>query len=172
MKHRQTATVLVLVSILMLAACASDDPYETSATFDPVAIFPAEAIYAWNLSANRLPENPQVRSQFPNLDRRIKLTADEAFARRGYRVVSNEVPNYWLSYDMHVHTFISGENSRATATLSLTLVDEVTRRRVWLGFVRAEVLAGSTDEEGLERMRGVMASILQNFPPNQRDGAN
>jgi hypothetical protein len=50
----------------------------------------------------------------------------------------------------------------------LWLVDAAAKRRVWMGYVRAEILVGLSREERVMRLRGAMARLLEKFPPAQR----
>ena len=73
-----------------------------------------------------------------------------------------------LSYDLTVHTWYGPNNSSSLGSLSLWLAEAATQRRVWMGYVRAEILVGLSREERLARMRDAMARLLDTFPPSQR----
>ena len=156
------ATGLVL---LLLAGCASDN-INASSAFDPLHPFPSQATYAWDAAANRLPNDPR----FEQLDLHTLITeaANEEFSLRGYRQAAAGSPTFRLSYQLAVHTWIGSNNSRSVGSLALTLNEAESGRRVWMGFARAEVNVGLTDAERKERLRTVVARILEKFPPNQR----
>ena len=156
------ATSLVL---LLLAGCASDN-IDASTAFDPLAPFPAQATYTWDATANRLPSDPRLEPL--DLHTRITEAANGEFALRGYRQAAGGSPDYRLSYQLSVHTWIGSNNSRSLGSLALTLNEAESGRRVWMGFARAEVYVGLTDVESDERLRTVVARILEKFPPNQR----
>jgi hypothetical protein len=156
---------LLALLVSLLAGCASDG-IETSRTFDPLTIFPAQATYTWDDRANRFPI--EARLQSLNLESIIKEVADEEFAKRGYRLTSAKSPNYRLSFQLAVHSWIGPDNSLSLGSLSLMLAEAKTNRRVWLGFGRAEVHVGLSEEERRARLRGGIASILEGFPPAQR----
>ena len=151
----------------MAIGCAKP-AFDASAIFDPLAVFPAEATFAWNDQANHLPDNPELQPL--EYDRLIKQVSAEEFGKRGYTQSETESPDYSLTYELTVHRWISAEKTRATGTLSLTLVDTKSNNRVWLGFGRAQVLVGLNEEERVERLRVILAGILADFPPNQRGG--
>ena len=67
-----------------------------------------------------------------------------------------------------MHTWIGSNNSRSVGSLALTLNEAGSGRRVWMGFARAEVNIGLTHAERKERLRTVVARILEKVPPNQR----
>jgi hypothetical protein len=67
-----------------------------------------------------------------------------------------------------VHSWYGPDNSTSLGSLSLWLADAATRRRVWMGYVRAEIFVGLSREERVTRMRGAMARLLEKFPPAQR----
>jgi hypothetical protein len=169
MNHRSPSALsilLLLAAVLAAAGCASEPPFATSATFDPLAPFPATATYAWNDQANRSPENPELDSI--DFDTLLKQVANEEFAKRGYTQAAPGSADYWLSYELTVYRWFSAEKTQATGTLSLSLVDARTQRRVWLGFGRAEVLVGLSEAERVQRLREIQAKMLENFPPSQR----
>jgi len=159
------ATLLVFAASLLLG-CASDR-IEVSTTFDPLSSFPREARYAWDTRANELPADPRLAQL--DLDRIITEAADEEFAAHGYhRSAAGDSPDYHLSYQLAVHSWIGADNSRSVASLSLLLSEAASGRRVWLGFGRAEVQMGLSPSERKQRMRRAIATILDGFPPRQR----
>jgi hypothetical protein len=159
----------VLGLSLWLAAlglgCASEG-IDVSTTFDPLARFPAQATYVWDESASQLPDDPRFNQM--ETDSLIQEAANAEFGARGYRVATSGSANYRLSYDLTVHTWYGPDNSSSLGSLSLWLADAATRRRVWMGYVRAEILVGLSREERLARMRGALARLLEKFPPTQR----
>ena len=164
---RARLSVLALGSILIAIGCANP-AYEASSVFDPLATFPTEATFAWNDGANHLPDNPEL--QHLDYDRLLRQVSNEEFGKRGYTSAAPGSSDYWLSYELTVHRWISTERTQARGTLSLSLVDVKTRNRVWLGFGRAQVLVGLSEEERIERLHVILAKILKSFPPGQRGG--
>jgi hypothetical protein len=156
---------LAALSLVLLAGCASDG-VEVSTTYDPLALFPAQATYAWDDSANKLPPDPRLASL--DLDRLIKQAAAEELAVHGYLQATSGSPDYRLSYELVVHTWIGADSPLSIGTLSLLLVESDSGRRVWLGFARAEVHVGLTAAEREQRLREAFAKMLVKFPPAQR----
>jgi len=162
MLHRFAVVALLLA---LLAGCASDG-VEVSTTYDPLASFPAQASYAWDDAANKLPAKPRLEAL--DLDPLIKQAATEELALRGYRPTASGSPDYRLSYELVVHTWIGPDDSLSVGSLSLLLVEASSGRRVWLGFARAEIHVGLTPAEREQRLRDAFARMLANFPPAQR----
>jgi hypothetical protein len=159
---------LLLTAALALAGCASD-PIDVSTTFDPLTPFPAQATYLWDDAANQLPDDPRINQM--EIDSLIREAANTEFAARGYRLSTAGSAHYKLSYDLAIHTWYAANNTSSLGSLSLWLTDAATRRRVWMGYVRAEILVGLSREERLTRLEKAMARLLEKFPPAQRGGA-
>jgi hypothetical protein len=149
----------------VLVACASD--IETSTAVDPLARFPAQATYVWDDAASRLPTDARFRQLNLDADALIRQAANEELAARGYRVSTGGSADYRLAYDFAVHTWIGPDNSTSVGSLSLWLSDAA-KRRVWMGYARAEVHVGLSREERLARVREAIARMLVRFPPAQR----
>lgn len=156
--------ILALIGALsaMIVACA-DIP--TSTTVDPLASFPRQATYIWDDAAIRLPTDPRIRQLDP--DSLIREAANAEFAARGYRVSAGGSATYRLAYDFQVHTWHGPDNSSSVGSLSLWLSD-ADKRRVWMGYARAEIHVGLSREERLARLREAIANMLDHFPPKQR----
>ncbi len=165
MTRPRLALLPVLLLLWPLAGCATDD-VQVSRTFDPLTAFPAEATYAWDESANQLPQDPRLQPM--NLGPVLEETANEAFGARGYRVVTSGEPDYFLSHQLTVHNWYGPDNTRSIGSLSLLLVDAESSRRVWMGFARAEVHVGLSEEERRARLLETLDRMLEDFPPAQR----
>lgn len=168
MKLRTHFSALILGSLILAVGCAKP-AFDVSAVFDPLATFPAEATVSWDDKANHPPDNPEVQAH--DYDRLLKQISQEEFAKRGYNILAPgaaHAADYLLSYELTIHRWISAEKTQATGTLSLSLVDTRTRNRVWLGYGRAQVLVGLSEEERSERLRIILVDMLKDFPPNQR----
>jgi hypothetical protein len=161
---RRFALVMVLV-LAGITGCASD-PIDVSTTFDPLTPFPARATFLWDESANKLPEDPRLNQM--ETDSLIREAANAEFAARGYQLSTTGSAHYELSYDLAIHTWYEANNTSSLGSLSLWLTDASTRRRVWMGYVRAEILVGLSREERLARLQKAMARMLEKFPPSQR----
>lgn len=159
------AIALLCFLLVSISGCASNG-YEVSSVYDPLYPFPRVANYGWNNRANRLPDDPRILALDP--DAALKKAIDAEFAARGYSRAKAPPPDFWISYDLGVHTWISGEHSSAVGSLAITLVDGKTNHRVFLGFTRAEILVGLSSDESSSRLRGMLAKMLKDFPPTQR----
>jgi hypothetical protein len=155
-----------LVLILSLGCASGSDSVDVSTSFDPLTPFPARATYRWDESANRLPDDPRINAM--ETDSLIREAADAEFAARGYQLSATGSAHYKLSYDLAIHTWYAANNTSSQGSLSLWLVDAATNRRVWMGYVRAEIYVGLSREERVARLRKAMARLLEKFPPSQR----
>ena len=165
MRVSRHGLVLFLGLVALGLGCASDG-IDVSTTYDPLTRFPARATYVWDSAANQLPDDPR----FNQMDSGavIEEAANTEFAARGYTLSTSGSANYKLSYDLTVHTWYGPDNSSSVGSLSFWLVEAATKRRVWMGYVRAEIHVGLNREERVKRMRGALAKLLENFPPAQR----
>lgn len=161
----QPALCLFSAAFLSLLACAND-AIPVSTNYDPLVRFPAEATYVWDNAANTLPDDPAIEPK--STDALLKSVADEAFAARGYRVVEGGAADYRLSYQYVVNTYIGPDVSRALGSISLMLVEQASKRRIWMGFGRAEIHVGLSPEERRARLADAMKRMLEKFPPSQR----
>ena len=87
--------------------------------------------------------------------------------RKGYQETKSGDVNYLLSYEVGVNSWISRTDARSVGSVSLSLVDAAYRRRVWLGFVRAEVDTSLTRQERTQLFREELREMLKDFPPSQ-----
>jgi hypothetical protein len=158
---------LTFALILLLAGCASRNDVQVTTTFDPLAVFPVNGTFQWDDESNRLPENPRLNTSV-DMDTLIRTAANEQFAAHGYHLIESGKPDYLLSYDFSVYSWIAADNSRSIGTVSLWLAEAATGHRVWVGYGRAEVHVGLTREERQVRMSGAVAKMLNGFPPTQR----
>lgn len=166
MSQRLRQLLLPAALWTLAVACASDG-IEVSTTHDPLARFPREATFAWEDAANRLPADERIAAL--DLGPRLEAAADAEFAQRGYRVTTSGKPDYLLSYQLVVHSWIGADNSRSVGSLSLLLKEAATGRRVWLGFGRAEIHVHLPEAERDARLRNAIGKILQDFPPGSDD---
>lgn len=161
---RRSIAFLGALGVVALVGCASDD-VQTSVVFDPLSAFPATATYVWDARANKLPDDDRIEEL--DLDPLLREAANQEFSLRGYRVATSGTPDYRLSYQLAVHTWIGPNKSTSVASLSLMLVNVKRDRRVWIGYGRADVHIGITREERLAGVRAAFAKMLKDFPPNQ-----
>jgi hypothetical protein len=154
-----------LLTCLLLVGCVTDQ-VDVSTSFDPLIPFPARATYRWDEASNKLPDDQRLNAM--ETDSVIRAAADAEFAERGYQVTATGSAHYKLSYDLAIHTWYAANNTSSQGSLSLWLVDAASNRRVWMGYVRAEIYVGLNREERVARLRKAMARLLEKFPPSQR----
>jgi hypothetical protein len=164
MARRIHSAFHALILAIIMIGCASDG-VETSAAFDPLTQFPAQATFLWDSSSNKLPTDDRIAAL--ELGPVIEAAAEAEFAARGYTLSTSDSANYLMSYQVATHSWIGADNSRAVGSLSLLLVEAKSGRRVWLGIGRAEMNVGLSKEERLAGMRVALAKMLKEFPPNQ-----
>lgn len=162
---RRWRTTLLTMMLVAAWGCASDDRIDVGSTFDPLTRFPAAATWIWDERANRLPDDERIG--FLDLDAIIREVSAEEFARRGYTEVESGASHYLLSYELGVVTWTSQTSATATGSISLTLRERESHRRVWLGFVRAPVDVSLDREQRVARIGSELRKLLETFPPNQ-----
>jgi len=153
-----------LIALSALTACASELPIGIS--FDPLENFPAEAGWRWDAAANVLPEDPRLAPM--QLDSVFKDVVASELGARGYHEAGSEQPDYLVSYELKLTTRVRPETSISVASFSLLLREASNRRRVWLAFVQTEIDVTRTDAERRQRIRALVARMLENFPPRPK----
>jgi hypothetical protein len=165
MPNRSLPLLASLLVALLGLACASDG-IDVSTTYDPLVRFPRQALYVWDDAANKTPDDSRLDPA--EIDSIVKEAANAELAARGYRLATGDAANYRLSYDLTVHTWLGPDNSRSLGSLSLWLADAASKRRVWMGYVRAELHVGLSRPERVARLREALKKLLEKFPPTQR----
>jgi hypothetical protein len=162
---RTILTGSLAVVLLSLAGCASQRDADLGATFDPLAPFPATAVWAWDDAQNKLPDDGRLDRQ--SVDRNIKSAVAAEFAAKGYSETSESLVHYMLSYELGILTWMSHTDARSYGTLSVLMTEAGSGRKVWLGFVRMQIDRSLTPAQRSERLRENLAEMLGNFPPSQ-----
>lgn len=145
-----------------LFGCASDDT-AVSTAFDPLAVFPVQASFAWDDEANREPDDPRVREL--NFGPRLRMLATAALTARGYREAGSEAADYQVSYQLSMHTWIAPDHSTSVGSLSITMIETRSGRRVWMGFARAEAQTALPEDARNQRLSVILERMFENFPP-------
>jgi hypothetical protein len=154
-----------MLLLVALAGCASD--VSTGTAYDPLAVFPRQGTYAWADGSNFISE--QVAHL--GLAELLPAAVEGALADRGWRKVTPESADLLVSYQVgatvivQVATPDSEERSRATGSLSVALVDPKNKRRLWVGFIEAEVNPSLSQEERRERLEAALETLFEEFPP-------
>ena len=149
------------IMLAALVGCVSGEP--VSSAFDPLTRFPAEATFVWDEAANREPDDPRVRDL--NFGPRLRELTTEVLAARGYREAESDSADYQISYQLSVHTWISPDQSTSVGSLSITMVDARSGRRVWMGFAQAEAQVQLAEEVRNERLKTLLEAMFKAFPP-------
>jgi hypothetical protein len=151
--------------LVVLAGCASDVSIGTA--HDPLAVFPRQGTYAWAEGSNVISE----RVAHLGLADLLPPAVEGALASRGWRKATPEAADLLVSYQLGVASRIqiatpdSEERSRAVGSLSVALVDPKEKRRLWVGFIEAEVNPSLSQEERRERIEAALESLFEEFPP-------
>jgi hypothetical protein len=164
---RRSRALAAALALSLFLGCVSGEP-EVSTAFDPLVRFPAQATFLWDESAIREPDDPRIREL--NFGPRLRKLTTEALIARGYREAESEAADYYVSYHLSVHSWISAEHSSSVGSLSILLIDAPSEQRVWMGFARAEAQVGLSEEIRNERLRAIVQRMFARFPPNQIEG--
>jgi len=156
------AGVLLLVA---LAGCASEVSIGTA--YDPLAVFPSQGAFAWSNSPNVI--SKQVAHL--GLADLIPPAVEGALASRGWRKVAPDAADVLVSYELSVATWVqvatpdADERSLAMGTLSVALLDPENERRLWVGFIQADVTPSLSHEERQARIEKALERLFKEFPP-------
>jgi len=153
---------LLIASLLLLGGCSSND-VNLSVTFDPLASFPREAEFRWELEKSTMDK----RLEPLGIREILVETAQAAFAKRGYRATDGDAP-YNLTYHVSVQEILEANASRSVGSFWLDLTDAKTGHRLWTGYGRAEVSVGISPKQRRSRFTSSMNKLLADFPPAQR----
>ena len=160
----RTWRALLLIAVALAAtSCATSDGMGVGSTHDPLTRFPATATWSWDDAANRLPDDSRLESM--NLDEIVRQVTRDEFGRRGYSEVSRGRGDFRLHYEIGLATWTSQTSATALGSISLTFVEPSSGRRVWVGFIRAEVDVNLDQEARTERIRTELRKLLETFPP-------
>ena len=102
-----------------------------------------------------------------DLDGMIRNAVETEFATRNYVMTASGTPDYLMSYEIYVNTWVSQTEATSVGTLSVEMEEKKTGRRVWVGFIRTEVDISLTREQRRERIGKELKQMLKDFPPSQ-----
>jgi hypothetical protein len=159
---RRTLWALLLIA---LASCASDVAIETS--YDPLAVFPSQGTFAWDEDANKISDK---LSQLGLADL-LPPAVESALGDRGWRKTTPDTAHLLVSYHVGVSITIwaaepgDDEHSRAMGSISVELTDPESKRRLWVGFIQAEVHPSLSQQERTARIDDAMERLFKEFPP-------
>jgi hypothetical protein len=157
----------MLGTLLLLAfvGCASELSIGTA--YDPLAVFPREGTYAWAEGSNVISEE----IAHLGLADLLPQAVEGALADRGWRKAAPASADLLVSYQVGVTIIVqvatpdSDERSQATGSLSVALVDPKEKRRLWVGFIEAEVNPSLSREERRNRLEKALERLFEEFPP-------
>ena len=162
---RELGRILGGLLLVALAGCASGVEIETS--YDPLAVFPAQGTFAWADGANVIPDEVAQLG----LAEILPPAVEDALASRGWRKAAPEEANALVSYEVSVYVMTEAaapgddEHSRAMGSLSVALLDPKDQRRLWVGFIQADVHPSLSHEERRARVEAALKRLFKEFPP-------
>ncbi len=157
--------ILGKLLLVALAGCASDVAIETS--YDPLAAFPREGRFAWAEGENSIPD----KLARLNLAELLPPAIESALVNRGWNKATPEKADALVSYQVGVSITIeaaepgSDEHSHAMGSISVALLDPQNKRRLWVGFIQADVHPALSQEERRARIDTAMERLFKEFPP-------
>jgi hypothetical protein len=160
----KTLNAITLGLLLIVASgCASK---KIGSTYDPLAIFPAQATWNWDPSEIQIPSDERLGQL--NINAIVRDSIAEGFAERGYtEAPAGTKARYLLSYEVGIGRRISETKAEGFGSLSVSLNEADSKRRVWLGFVKVDIDTSRTEAERRDVLRKDLAEMLKDFPPSQ-----
>jgi hypothetical protein len=168
---RASAAVLSLL-LLWLSGCATTKvEYE----FDQEADFSRYVAFAWIDPAEL--ESPPALARRPLVDKRVRLTIEEALIGRGHRKVEAGEADFLIIYNGALEDRLEriplygphgavqiGSQTRVyhQGTLVLDVYDARTKKLTWRGWA-TDVF--DTREEAIEELSEIVDRLLSGFPP-------
>jgi hypothetical protein len=151
--------------LVAMAGCATDVAIETS--YDPLAAFPSQGTFAWDEDANKISD----RLAHLGLADLLPPAIEAALTNRGWQKAAPDTAHLLVSYEVGVSITIEvaepgdDEHSHAMGSISVALTDPESKRRLWVGFIQAEVHPSLTREERTARIDNAMERLFKEFPP-------
>ncbi len=175
-----------LLPILMtLCALACSSVYVTS-DYDVTMDFGSLETYDWAPPPEGASKDPRVNNRL--FDGRVRRAIDYELSQRGYRMVANGSPDFWVTYhvaldrkldvttvqnypvhygsyrtwggysETHVREYEEG-------TLLIDVVAPESKSLIWRGTALTEVREQSSPEERTARIDEIVGAVLAKFPP-------
>jgi hypothetical protein len=164
MRLQKRITFALAVFVLLSASGCREK--RIGATYDPFAIFPATAQWAWEEELNRLPTDPSMAEL--NIRVLVEEAITKGLAKRGYEMApeGGEV-QFLIHYQVGIAKRIEPNSVQGFGSLSLTLVDPTTNRDVWVGFVKTRADITLSESARRKRLQQQVDTMLKKFPPSQ-----
>jgi hypothetical protein len=156
----------LVLAVFVLFSSSGCGEKRIGATYDPFAIFPATALWAWEEELNRLPTDPSMTEL--NIRTLVEEAIVKGLAKRGYEMApEGEEVQFLAHYQVGIAKRIEPNSVKGFGSLSLTLVDPATNRDVWVGFVRTRANVALSESDRRKRLQGQVDKMLRKFPPSQ-----
>jgi len=158
--------ITLVLAVLVLLGSSGCGEKRIGATYDPFAIFPATAQWAWEEELNRLPTDPSMTEL--NIRTLMEEAITKGLAKRGYEMApaGGEV-QFLVHYQVGIAKRIEPNSVKGFGSLSLTLVDPTTNRDVWVGFVKTKADIALSESDRRKRLQKQVDTMLKKFPPSQ-----
>ena len=162
---RELGRMLGGLLLVALAGCASEVSVGTA--YDPLTVFPRQGTFAWAEGSNVISE----RIAHLGLADLLPPAVEGALASRGWGKVAPDAADVLVSYELSVATWVqvatpdADERSLAMGTLSVALLDPENERRLWVGFIQADVTPSLSHEERQARIEKALERLFKEFPP-------
>jgi hypothetical protein len=155
------------ITLVLLFGLATGCAKNVGSTYDPLAIFPAQATWSWDPTEIIIPSDERLDTL--NINEIVRESIVEGFAERGYTEapIGSKAP-YLLAYEIGIGRTITRTRATAIGSLSVSLVESNSNRRVWVGFIRLDVDTSRTEAERRDLLRREVRNMLRSFPPSQR----
>jgi hypothetical protein len=177
------------VTGLLALACLGCASITVSTDYDPDADFSGFRTFSWMSKPGNIPDDPRIDSDL--LRSRIEDAVRDTMTAKGYDFVEKGSADLLLGYHVTVEdkvdvsTFDNYYGYRGgwyyygapyayqdtyvrqyqVGTLILDVANGKTKRLIWRGTAKAELLASPTPEEREERIREAVEKMLDKFPP-------
>ena len=158
--------ITFVLAVLVLFSSSGCYQKRIGATYDPFAIFPATAQWAWEVELNRLPTDPSIKEL--NVRAMVEEAITKGLAKRGYDMApEGGQAQFLVHYQVGISKRIKPNSVKGYGSLSLTLVETVTNRDVWVGFVKTEAHVARSEGDRSKRLQSQVDRMLRKFPPSQ-----
>ena len=104
-----------------------------------------------------------VNPQFHEL---LKVTVQSQLETKGFALVSDGQPDFWLSYRVARHQKRDPRlGDVEDGSLLLEITDPQTRQFIWIGSVRARINNSDAPQRRKTRISDAVKALLKQFPP-------
>lgn len=178
--------VLVRSLALLALGLAGCSHFDVRARQDPAADFGRLHTFAWLPPGEAEPADQRVNDR--GIDNRIRAATEQELRAKGYRAADAGPPDFLLNYRvstsptdvLHGGTrgyvgYVGGlwtgwpgaeavYDAHDVGTLYLAVLDQGTKRMIWVGAARARLLPHISYEKRVKRVDAAVQKILASFP--------